>query len=90
MTAREKFKELGYELVSESNMDCGNGFVIYRLVYNQGYAFIEFIHDKFTYEWGSYYDDLDRDQDPVTLDMEETKAVIMQLKELGWLDVEKD
>lgn len=83
MTAKEKFKELGYELVSEEIIDG----MLHGLTYVQGYCFISFSYGEKTGRyWIAYYDDLDRDEEPVTLDMEETKAVIMQLKELGWLE----
>lgn len=83
MTAREKFKELGFEFLENKTVR-GK---LYGVTYVQEYTFIDFIYESPTSGcWIAYYDDLDRDEEPVTLDMEETKAVIMQLQELGWLE----
>lgn len=81
MTAREKFKELGYEVADE----CHDNHREHLLYSNSSYDFISFTKSTYGLFWCAYYSDGDVDE-VLTLNGEETKAVIMQLKELGWLE----
>lgn len=81
MTAREKFKKLGYDIADE----CHDEYHDYLLYSSAKYDFISFTKSAYGLFWCAYYSDGDVDE-VLTLDCEETKAVIMQLQELGWLE----
>lgn len=81
MTAREKFKELGYDIADEYH-DESRDYLLYS---SAKYDFISFTKSAYGLFWCAYYSDDDVDE-VLTLNGEETKAVIMQLQELGWLE----
>lgn len=81
MTAREKFKELGYDVADE----CRDEHHEHLLYSSSDYDFISFTKTALGWFWCAYFNEGVEDE-PLTLDGEETKAVIMQLKELGWLE----
>lgn len=86
MTAREMFEKLGFELEDECVIDG----VVHGLKYRYYYDYISFNYgEKIGAYWVAYFCD-GGEEEPLCIDVEQTKACIQQMKELGWLDVEKD
>lgn len=82
MTAKEMFKELGYEKSEDLQ---GIKYVLKIETTYEYTNIISFIVDGKIVDF-SHYDSFEDSESGLSINMYELKAVIQQCKEFGWLD----